>query len=272
MLHLLNTREGMQRLDQAIGQGLLCAFDFDGTLAPIVEQPQDARLPEPTRDQLLALQRHAPVAIITGRALADITPRLGFVPDLLIGNHGLEGVPGARAIAEAEHHRAVCTGWRMQLDKLLAAEYPDPGVQIEDKQYSLSVHYRHAQAAARAEDDLGPLLATLDPAPRLVAGKCVFNLMPPGAGNKGSALERTMEEISGRQAIYVGDDVTDEDVFRMERAEWLSVRIEPSKTSAAPYFLQHIGETPDLLRALIERLAACGACNWLAQVEAGRLS
>jgi trehalose 6-phosphate phosphatase len=265
MLHLLNTREGMQRLDEVVGHGLLCAFDFDGTLAPIVEQPQEVRLPEFMRGHLLALQRHAPVAIITGRALADIAPRLGFTPDILIGNHGLEGVPGERAAADAEYHRAVCAAWRGQLDKLLAAEYPDPGVQIEDKRYSLSVHYRHAQAAARAEDDLAPLLATLDPAPRLVAGKCVFNLMPPGAGDKGSALARAMEEIGARGALYVGDDVTDEDVFRVRRADLLSVRVEPSETSAAPYFLQHIGEMPRLLQALAGPLAARGARNWLAR-------
>ena len=220
-------------------------------------------LPDATRALLLALQRHAPVAIITGRAVADIQPRLGFVPDLLVGNHGLEGVPGARAATAAEYHRSVCAQWRHQLERLLAAEYPDPGVQVEDKRYSLSVHYRHAQAAERAQADLEPLLAGLDPAPRLVAGKCVFNLMPPGAGHKGTALEQLIEEVDARAAIYVGDDVTDEDAFRVQRQELLSVRVEHSAASAAPYFLQHIDEMAQLLQMLNERLAACGARNWL---------
>ncbi|HEY4542286.1 MAG TPA: trehalose-phosphatase [Noviherbaspirillum sp.] len=263
MQHLLDTPAGRARLDQAVADRLLCAFDFDGTLAPLVSRPEEARLPEATREQLQALQRHVPVAIITGRAIADIAPRLGFKPDILIGNHGLEGVPGVHAAALAEEHQRVCKAWRLQLEELLSAEYPDPRIQVEDKTYSLSVHYRHAQAAQRAERELASLLAALDPAPRLVAGKCVFNVMPPGAGNKGSALLQTMEEIGALQALYAGDDVTDEDVFRLGHPSILAVRIEFSTRSAAPYFLKELMEMNALLHAVCARLSSCNARNWL---------
>lgn len=253
---LLDSEQGRLALARFAVPGLLCAFDFDGTLAPIVSDPAAVRLPQQVRDRLLALQRHTPVAIITGRAVDDIAPRLGFVPDFLIGNHGMEGLPGDAAAAEAQQHLAICAAWRTQLDTLLAAEYPDPGVQIEDKRFSLSVHYRHAQAADRAQRDLEPLLATLDPPPRLVAGKCVFNLMPPGAADKGRALEQVMRHLKANQALYVGDDVTDEDVFRLQRPYVLGVRIELSQSSRAAYYLERIDHMPRLLDALLERLAA----------------
>lgn len=269
MQHLLSTPEGRRQLDAFATEGLLCAFDFDGTLAPIVQRPGDARLPDATRALLQELQRHAPVAVITGRSVADITPRLGFAPDLLVGNHGLEGVPGARAAAAAEYHRTVSAGWRGQLERLLAAEYPDPGVQVEDKQFSLSVHYRHAQAAERAAADLAPLLSSLDPAPRLVAGKCVFNLMPPGAGHKGTALEQLIDETAARSALFVGDDVTDEDAFRVQGRRLLAVRVEASDNSAAPFYLHGIEEMGQFLGALRERLATGGARNWLAHGAKG---
>lgn len=272
MQNLFSSSEGLQRLERLAGQRLLCAFDFDGTLAPIVSKPEDAQLPSSLRRQLLALQLHAPLAIITGRALADITPRLGFAPDFLIGNHGLEGLPGERAAATAAYQRSVCAGWRVQLDALLAADYPDPGVQVEDKRYSLSVHYRHAQAAERAHHDLEPLLASLEPAPRLVGGKCVFNLMPPDAGDKGSALLQLVEEIGAEGALYAGDDVTDEDVFRLTRDDLLAVRVEVSETSAAPFFVPRFEDVPQLLQLLCERLAAHRARNWRMPDVAARLT
>lgn len=263
MLHLLETEEGRARLEAAAGGRLLCAFDFDGTLAPIVARPEDAALPPSTRERLQALQRYVPVAIITGRAIADIAPRLGFAPDILIGNHGMEGVPGERASEAARMHRGICAAWREQLERALAAEYPDPGVQVEDKAFSLSVHYRHAQAADHAQRDLEPLLAALDPPPRLVGGKCVFNLMPPGAADKGRALLQTMEETGAAAALYAGDDVTDEDVFRLQHPDLLGLRIGASGHSAARWFLPDIGCMPLLLDTLRDLLARNDARNWL---------
>ena len=84
---------GSLRLTTTIQPGVLCVFDFDGTLSPIVAQPAQARLPPEIRKRLLALQKLTPVAILTGRSLADIRDRLGFTTDFVVGNHGLEGLP-----------------------------------------------------------------------------------------------------------------------------------------------------------------------------------
>ena len=87
--------------------------------------------------------------------------------------------------------------------------------------------------------------------------------MPAGAGNKGTALEQLIDETDARGALFVGDDVTDEDAFRVTQRPVLTVRIEASEGSAARYFLNDIGEMAQLLQVLRERLAASGARNWL---------
>lgn len=261
-MSLLFSEPGFRRLDEIVRQRLLCAFDFDGTLAPIVLRPEHARLPDDIRQHLLELSEYAPVAIITGRSVEDICSRLGFDPDFIVGNHGLEGVPGWEA--QASRHQAMCIGWHIQLAQALL-DYS--GIQLEDKRYSLSVHYRSAQDAEQAVARLTALFATLEPQPRVVAGKYVFNLLPQDAGHKGNALEQLIAISGASHALYVGDDVTDEDVFRLQRRDLLSVRVEHAPHSAAEFFLPQPEDIVQLLTELAARLRAAGVVNWL-QTEA----
>jgi trehalose 6-phosphate phosphatase len=106
------------------------------------------------------------------------------------------------------------------------------------------------------------MFARLTPAPRIVSGKYIFNLLPEDAVHKGSALEQLLRATGANGAIYVGDDVTDEDVFRLRRGDVLSVRVEPEADSAAPFFLERRQDMPQLLDALIARLRALQARNW----------
>ena len=257
---MLFSDQGLKRLDRLAGSRLLCAFDFDGTLAPIVARPEDAYLPQEVRARLLDLSGYVPLAVITGRAIEDIRPRLGFEPDFLVGNHGMEGVPGREQDAQA--HLALCREWRAQLDVLLRRPALE-GVQVEDKRYSLSVHYRHAPAQARAERVVQEVLAMLTPAPRMVAGKCVFNILPQDAMHKGSALEALMTASGAEAALFVGDDVTDEDVFRMQRQDVMSIRIEEAAQTAADFFLADQRAILQLLDALSARLRITRAANWM---------
>ena len=259
-MSLLFSEAGLRRLDEIARPGLLCAFDFDGTLAPIVPQPDQARLPAEIRARLLALARHAPVAIITGRSVDDIRHRLAFEPDFIVGNHGVEGVPGWEA--HALRHAELCRSWREQLEAALSAGF-DPGIRIEDKRFSLSVHYRLAANRDEPESQLDKLFMELVPRPRVVWGKLVFSLMPEDAGHKGSALEQLMATTNARSAIYVGDDITDEDVFRLRRPDVLSIRIEHAEHSAAELHVPHPGDIVPLLDELVSRLRASGASNWL---------
>jgi trehalose 6-phosphate phosphatase len=257
---LLFSRAGLARLDAIAQPGLLCAFDFDGTLAPIVPHPDQVRLPAGIRSRLLRLAGLAPVAIITGRAIDDIRHRLAFEPDFVIGNHGLEGVPGWEA--HAERHAELCAGWRKQLEQALQSGF-DPGIRIEDTRFSLSVHYRLAADRIATEAQLEKLLMEQRPQPPVVWGKLVFRQIPEDAGHKGSALEQLMAMTQARGAVYVGDDITDEDVFRLRRPDILSVRIEHAAHSAAEFHVPHPADITRLLEELTRRLHAAGASNWL---------
>jgi len=249
----LFSEAGLHRLDEIVQPGLLCVFDFDGTLSPIVTQPERARLPAGVLQRLVDLSNHAPVAIITGRSVTDIRPRLGFVPDFLVGNHGLEGVPGWEP--RGERYTEICRDWEEALSAALRDQARfDPGIRLENKGYSLSVHYRLARDRSRAETQLAELFASLMPAARVVAGKCVFSLLPQDAADKGSAFEQLMQISGARSAIYVGDDVTDEDVFRLRRPDLLSVRIERSADTAAEFYLHHRFDIVQLLDELLRRL------------------
>ena len=261
----LFSTEGMLRLDDIARPGLLCAFDFDGTLAPIVSVPEQAVLPDDMRERLIALSEHAPVAIITGRSLRDVRERLGFVPDFLIGNHGLEGMPGWES--QAVRHAALCRSWQKQLATALHEFGSD--VSLEDKHYSLSLHYRHARDPDMTAILLGRVFAQLVPHPRVVLGKYVFNLVAPDATHKGNALVQLIEASAARSALYAGDDVTDEDVFRLARNDLLSVRVECSPDSSADFYLPHQHDVAQLLDDLIERLRTAGAHNWMHTATAG---
>jgi trehalose 6-phosphate phosphatase len=252
---------GRRRLDAIVQRRVLCAFDFDGTLAPIVVRPEHAHLPNDIMAHLVALSAHAPVAIITGRSVDDIRDRLGFVPDFIIGNHGVEGVPGWES--HAAQHQALSASWMMQLSGALQEGTHDAGIEVEDKRYSLSVHYRLTADPERSASGLRQVFSRMEPAPRVVAGKYVFNLVPQDAAHKGNALERLMAITGARSAIYVGDDVTDEDVFRLRRQDLLSVRVEQAADSAAEFFLERPGDILALLQELTVRLQAADGRNWM---------
>lgn len=254
VLKPLHSVAGAARLASIVRPGMLCVFDFDGTLAPIVARPDDARLPPAMRERLLALQQLAPVAILTGRALTDIATRMDFAADFMVGNHGLEGLP------DSSHRRLRfekdCAGWRADIEQAFADhERFDPHLLMEDKAISLSVHYRHAQNQVQAQESLTQLFATLVPPARIIAGKYVFNLLPQAAGDKGTAFEELMRLSGATSAIYVGDDVTDEDVFRLQRSDLLTIRIGEHGESAAEFMLPDFADMLPLLEDLIARLA-----------------
>ncbi|WP_334189570.1 trehalose-phosphatase [Noviherbaspirillum sp.] len=256
----LFSEQGLERLERIVRPGLLCAFDFDGTLAPIVRDPDQARLSADMARRLNELAALAPVAIITGRSLDDIRSRLSFSPDYLIGNHGIEGMPGWEQSAQS--YKDMCGRWRRQVgDALSAGNGIGDGILLEDKRYSLSVHFRNAADPASASARLQRIFAQLQPPPRIVDGKFVFNLLPPDAADKGSALQQLIARTGASGVVYAGDDVTDEDVFRVRRPDLLSVRVEQNTGSAAEFFLPRFDDMMQLLDALTARLRALGATN-----------
>ena len=250
MKHLLSA-EGEQALLAMIEADPLFAFDFDGTLSPTVMLPKHARMPSGVARGFQALCDMAPVAVITGRSIEDITPRLMTRPKYLIGNHGAEGIPGQGENLLSYRH--ICEHWMQQILHERQWERIDPGLMIEHKAYSICVHYRLACDRERAAREVEAALAQLDPAPLVIGGKCGINLLPPGAPTKRLALERLLELEGKQTAFFIGDDVTDEIVFRDAPPDWVTVLVERDKNSAARFFLRHQSEMTECLQ-LVARL------------------
>jgi trehalose 6-phosphate phosphatase len=218
-------------LGQYAWSRVLLAFDFDGTLAPIVADRDAARMRLRTRNLLRRVCDLYPCAVISGRSRADVTSRLdGLAVRYVIGNHGLE--PGENL---SKFERLVVDA-RPALQEALSGQ---PGVDIEDKRFSLAVHYRRSRRKRDARAAIYRAVQALPRAMRTIPGKLVVNVIPERAPHKGDALLRLRANEGADTAIYVGDDATDEDVFQLDQpGRLLSVRIGRAEASAASYYLR----------------------------------
>lgn len=224
---------------------VLLAFDFDGTLAPIVARPAAAAMRRRTARLLAEACRLYPCAIVSGRARADVLERLdGARPNHVVGNHGLEPT------ADADRYRREVAAARRALARRLAAE---PGVEIEDKSYTLSVHYRRAPGQRAARAAIARAIGALPAPVRVIPGKSVVNVLPADAPGKGDAVRRLRRLDGLDRCLYVGDDATDEEVFRLGGSEPLvGVRVGASRSSAAAYCIVDQGEIDALLGRLVK--------------------
>lgn len=190
----------------------LC-LDFDGTLAPVVEDPDDARLPARTRDILESLADHPGIdlAVISGRALDDLAGRVDVAGCALAGNHGLEIQTGdGRWIHPSVAERR--PELEAAVDAIEERIESVPGCHLEDKGLTATVHVRGADVDRGTARDV--VEDVLDGLERLEAtvGRQVVEVRPRVDWDKGRAVRRVVDE--GSAAIYVGDDATDEDAFR----------------------------------------------------------
>ena len=223
---------------------VLLAFDFDGTLAPIAATPDAARLRARTQQLLARLSQRYPCVVISGRGLTDIESRVQEVPLWYVfGNHGFEP-------ASPDHPpNGRVAGWLRTLREQLPAV---PGIVIEDKSHTLTIHYRAAEDRESAAAAIHGALQGLDGA-RVVGGTEAINVMPHGV-HKGVALRRAMELFACTTAIYVGDDGTDEDAFGAVEAErLLGIRVGvPPGGSRARFHLTQQTDIDMLLRVLVD--------------------
>jgi trehalose 6-phosphate phosphatase len=242
MRHLLAAPE-VELLAQFAWSRVLLAFDFDGTLAPIVANRDGACMRDRTRALLERVCLLYPCAVISGRSRVDVERRMSGLPlRNIIGNHGLE--PGTQ-IASFEDQIAVI---RPQLEACLEG---CSGIDVEDKRYSLAVHYRRSRRKRDARSAIHHSVAKLTLPMRVVPGKLVVNVIPQSAPHKGDALIRLRAQEKADTAIYVGDDVTDEDVFQLDQpGRLLSIRVGRSESSSAGYYLRDQREMDGFLQRL----------------------
>lgn len=229
----------------------LLAFDFDGTLVALERKPSAVHLDKRTEGLLVELSHRYPCVIITGRSVTDVKRWLGHIPGLtFIGNHGIEGTVPEAKLSVLERK---VQSWIPFLTEQ-TAQYE--GVVVENKRFSISVHYRNAKNPFAARRHLMGMERRLKGA-KAVMGKDVVNLVPKGAPNKGTALRLLMKKRKLPKAIFLGDDVTDESVFSLAAESPRSggiwgVRVGSSPLSKAPYFVSSQKKVLRLLELLIE--------------------
>ncbi|UWR35488.1 trehalose-phosphatase (plasmid) [Sulfitobacter sp. W027] len=191
--------------------------DLDGTLAPIVDNPEDARLPEQTRDLLARLVKatDGAVAVISGRALADVDRILGALHLPVSGSHGLEFRLSAAREDAPMQSAGVPTAVIDRVEEFAVLH----GVTSERKPGAIALHYRKAPDQGDACRAFVDTLVGEDPSLRSLHGKMVSEVALKGV-DKGGAVERFMAApaFAERSPVMVGDDVTDEDGFRAAQA------------------------------------------------------
>ena len=246
MEHVLSPR-GESALRSVLQHQPLLAFDFDGTLAPIVSRPEEAAMPAGVSLRLSRLARRLPVAIVTGRSVADVRERLGFEPHFVVGNHGAEG---GDAEVEADMRSALDLLRRKLNDG--AATLATAGVRVEDKGVSIALHYRLAPDVDAALATIDSLLTPLPAQLRRFEGKRVVNVMAATAPDKADAVRHLLRRSGRPCAVFAGDDVNDEPVFAAAGPDWLTVRVgRDDAGSRAAYFIDSQAE----MALFLDRLA-----------------
>lgn len=238
----------------------LLAFDFDGTLAPIVARHDDAHMPLAVARRLQALAGMLPLAIVSGRSVEDIRSRVDFEPRFIVGNHGAENPVAPLRVDAIQALDVVRARWLAQQAELVQA-----GVSIEDKQQSLALHYRLAPDRELAHRLVTALLHGLPSDVRVFGGKMVVNVAAAAAPDKAHAVIALVRHAGVQAAVFVGDDLNDEPVFACAQPNWLTVRVgRDDPNSRAMYCLDHFSE----VAAMLDRMVAL-AGQWHAAAGAG---
>jgi len=255
----------LARLLDGGGHPPLLAFDYDGVLAPIVPDPLGASMSRRTRSLLTALAARFPVAIVSGRSFARLHRVAGGAAPFLVGNHGAE------YLHRTPIPEAILVRVRRWEALVLAALEGMPGIQLEHKHSTFAVHYSLARDRGAARAVLRAVRALRGA--RIVLGKNLVNVLPNAFPSKGDAVRKLLRNLGCRHALFVGDDVTDEDVFALPRDLVLGIHVGRGP-SRAGFRLQKREDVDALLEALLsvarEREAAARRARRVAERRLGR--
>jgi len=235
-------------------------LDYDGTLTPIVCQPENAWLSDSMRQALRELAVRARVAILSGRDLDDVRRRVDIDSIVYGGSHGFDiaGPGGLR--------RQMATEFLPGLDVVEKELHQGldgiPGARVERKRFSVAAHYRNVDEndVPKVEQAVGEV-AMRNRELRRINGKKVYELLPAIDWDKGKAMLWLLEMLGLKREnvrpIYIGDDRTDEDAFRALQQSGIGILVsEQSQPTAARYALKDPHEVEDFLRELAADLAA----------------
>ena len=224
-------------------------LDFDGSIVDIAPTPEAVVVPECLPALLIALREAlgGAVAIVSGRSIEQIDGFLGTAVPAVAGLHGLERRRAEGGIVRPPLPRDDLRVVRALLEAFAAER---PGILVEDKTYTLALHYRLAPSL---RDDCRDVVnAALKDAPQgwqVIEGKFVFEIRPVG-NTKGTAIEAYMGEAPflGRTPVFCGDDITDEDGFEVVNAlGGVSIRVGEGSATRATVQAETVGELLDWL-------------------------
>ena len=217
-------------------------LDVDGTLAPIVDRPEDARVPDETRRELARLAaRYGLVACVSGRPGDEVERMIGVPGVVVVGEHGLELAPEAAAWADR-----IATFAR-------GVDWP-----AERKPLSVSFHFRRADDEAAARAYLTRVAESAEAegfVPRW--GRMVLEIRPPVEAHKGTAVRALVARAEVRRALYAGDDRTDVDAFHGLDGLELGVRVAVGSHEAPAELLAAadiVVQGPAAMLELLQRL------------------
>lgn len=259
-----NRLSNLERRLGSVDSVLLC-LDFDGTLAPHVDDPASAELTSDNQRILETLNQQPAldIAIVSGRALSDVKDRVGIDDFGYAGNHGLEidmGTENRESTTQppVNQYRSIIQTVCSELETRLDI----PGCEVENKGVTATVHYRNAdidspnvieERVASVVDEIG----TEDL--QLVPGTEIIEIRPAIDWNKGHAVrqfeERYRDEREGVGeclTIYVGDDTTDEDAFRAIEPEGISIYVGTDGDTTASYYVSDVDGVTAFLAWLAE--------------------
>jgi trehalose-phosphatase len=239
-------------------------LDYDGTLTRIVARPVMARLSANHKDVLLELskQKDVRIGIISGRTLEDVQKCVAIPGIIYAGNHGLEL---ERSKTKRVHPAAIAFRHVINtlIPRLELAYAFLPEIFVEDKTFSVSVHHRQLPedkiefAKMILLKEIGDLLSRSQVV--LAEGKKVWEIRPPTEWNKGRTVLWLLGNLSGFShkavlPVYIGDDVTDEDAFKVIGNSGITIRVtdDPSKSSSAQYYLPSSDEVYDFFKKIME--------------------
>lgn len=235
-------------IDQIPRNNIFLFLDFDGTVTPIVDTPDKAVLSGDMRSLISRLNKIMPVAIVSGRSINDLKQRVNIEKMLYAGNHGAELWNGNKLIVGKQ------LTYNKQALKKILNELNDElssvvGVIVEDKDITVSVHYRGVDAndVGRLFDIFWSIADNYKDLFRITSGKKVFEIRPRGIWNKGDAVKWIWKNLGKKRIpIYIGDDTTDEDAFRVIKKKGIGICI--GRNPEADYYLESQKEVKILLQ------------------------
>ncbi len=251
-----------QLIGVVAGRQPFVCLDFDGTLSEIVSDPDAATLIDGAATALENLAAQSPVAILSGRDLADIRDRVGIPGMWYAGSHGFELIG-----PDGSHHHNDAAADSIPLLESAAAELSVelsdiPGARVEHKRYAVAVHFRNVLPERVAEVVAATHRHGQRHGLRVTGGRKVVELRPDIDWDKGTALAWLGAQIhqTGRVVpIYVGDDLTDEDAFDAIRFNGIGVVVRHDEDGDRPTAAQFTLNNPDEVQEFLRR-----GGNWLA--------